>query len=475
MSGQYTLTAFLFLSLISNLVYSQQWIDEKYEYDSLLNINYGSAINFNGTETDLYLDLYLPKCDEPQLSSEWPLLIFIHGGAFIEGSKDDQSIQQYCKSFAKRGYVTATVSYRLGFISDDVAWNCNYPNYECIFATDTSEWIRAYYRGVQDIKGAIRYIVNRQNEYSVDPNNVFLAGESAGAFIAMGAGLMQEEERPLATFALPDAPPPHNNALNCSYNSSEVFSGSISRPDLGSVEGTIETSTTDYTIKGVGNFFGAMFNNLLLTSNPAKPKPSIYSFHQPCDLIVPIDSRQALWGLDWCMTNGYNCYAIANTPTAHGSQTISNWNSDNNLEYQIENHFTATSFPYSFLLGTASCIDQANNPCHAYDNKSLREEELATFFSGLVTSGAICTATGYQTHNQFLEVYPNPASSILTINTSNLSIESVKVYNLFGQRQNIQWNSNEHTIDISHLTNGCYWATIQSNSNEHLFFRFVKR
>ena len=468
----------IFASVFSIIGLAQQWIDKQYDYDSTLNIEYGTAINFNGTSTDLFMDVYTPKCANVGEQSNWPLLVFVHGGAFISGSKDDVSIQQLCKSFAKRGYITASVSYRLGFVSDDVAWNCNYPNYECVFATDTLEWARAYYRGVQDVKGAVRYLVNRQQQFGIDTNNVFLAGESAGSFIAMGVGLMDDEsERPFGTNAIADAPAPNANAFGCSYNVNETFSGPVSRPDLGTISGTIEPSTVDYTIKGIGNFYGAMMGDLLQISDPLKPKPAIYSFHRPCDIIVPISSKQALWGLDWCMTNGYGCFAIANTPIVHGSKTISDWNVNNSYGYTIENHFTTVNFPYDFYFGTGSCVDQVNNPCHAYDNKTQREGELASFFAGYVTSGQICQLAGINTSENFLEVYPNPASTHINIRTSIHSKAKVEIYNVMGELQisNQLEASSTPLIKIENLTQGYYFSKITFENGNSFYFQFIKK
>ena len=146
----------LFIYLVNLFTYGQQWIDQQYQYDSVLNVPYGASVNFNGTMDSLHMDIYTPKCLGINQVSSWPLMVIIHGGAFIEGSKNDASVQDYCKDFARRGYVTASISYRLGFISDDNLWTCNYPNYSCIFAGDSAEWVRANYRGIQDAKGAIR-------------------------------------------------------------------------------------------------------------------------------------------------------------------------------------------------------------------------------------------------------------------------------------------------------------------------------
>ena len=457
--------------------YAQEWIDLQYSYDSIMNIPYGSEVNFNGETETLLMDLYLPKCQVDQVELRRPLAIFIHGGAFISGSKDEASIQQYCKNFAKRGYVTAAISYRLGFISDDQAWTCNFPNYNCVFASDTSEWIRAYYRGVQDAKGALRYLMNQNQQYMIDTSNVFISGESAGSFIAMGAALMDvDSERPIDTYALSNAPAPNTNTMTCSHNSGQVFTGPISRPDLGGIQGSIEPSTVNYTIKGIGNIFGAMFGNLLQENDPLKLKPAIYSFHQPCDLIVPINSKQALWGLDWCMTNGYGCFAIANTPIAHGSQTISDWNTNNSYGYSIENHFTAQTFPYNFAFGPASCLDQGNTPCHAYDNRTARESELALFFSNLVTTGAICETVSLNENAYQFEVYPNPSGDILTIRASTELIDHIYFRNIFGDQLNLnaeEIGNGKYSFNISSIPKGSYIVEITLLNGDKTLVKFI--
>jgi hypothetical protein len=479
----------IFICLITILsihqVHSQQWIDKKYDYDSILNVTYGSALNFNGEVDSLHMDIYLPDCDDATHTSKRPLLMWIHGGSFIAGSKDDVSIQAMCKSFAKRGYVTASIDYRLGFVSDEGNWQCNYPNYSCVFATDSSEWARSYYRSIQDGKGALRYLINRHQEFRIDTNNVFVAGESAGSFVALGIGLLDTiSERPLETYAISDAPTPHSNSLNCGHNQVVNFTGNaIPRPDLGGIDGTIEPSNINYTIKGIGNMFGGMMTNLLEDIPVNKTKPAIYSFHQPCDIIVPIDSNYVYWGLSWCFTHGYNCYGIANNKKMlYGSRTFSEWNTDNGLGYEIQNEFTSVNFPYSFIIGQASCTDQVNNPCHAYDNKLLRETNLATFFSDKITTNPICDtafATSISEVNLTdINVYPNPANNLINIKGSHLkNIETLVLYDPVGSvvLHQKEISKNEITIDISSFPIGMYILELKSKNGIKKSIKIVKK
>ena len=183
----------LYIFLLSLLYYpvnAQQWIDKSFSYDSIMNISYGNAINFVGGIDTLKMDVYAPKCSGTNPNYKRPLIILVHGGAFLEGDKSESSIKKLCQEFAQRGYFAASINYRLGFISDDQAWSCNYPNYSCVFATDSAEWYRAYFRAVQDGKGALRYLLNRHESFQIDTNNVFITGESAGAILALGMAFM---------------------------------------------------------------------------------------------------------------------------------------------------------------------------------------------------------------------------------------------------------------------------------------------
>jgi len=474
---------FMIFSLVfSSSSVAQQWIVKKYEYDSLLHMAYGTAENFMGQTDSLRFDLYLPRCDDQTHASRRPLILWIHGGAFLAGSKEDISITDFCKQFAKRGYVTASMDYRLGFVTDDQAWSCNYPNYSCVFAADTAEWYRAWYRGVQDAKGCLRYLMNRHALYRIDTTNVFVGGESAGAIIALGAGLLDDTlERPAATFAINTLPTPNSAAINCSFYPTGSFPiNPVARPDLGDIEGNIEPSQVSFAIKGIVNIYGAMLSDLMQISNTAL-KPSIYSFHQPCDIVVPIDFGRIYEGLSWCMTNGYGCFGIANTPMVFGSRAMSNLNTQNNYGYHIENHFSSTAFPYSFLFGQGSCADQVNNPCHAIDNRNLRESEIASFLAPLVSTFPVCdTLLLSERHSQRearCSSFPNPANDVLMIPCITNQTQKIQLFDMFGREQNVLMSvkGEQIQLDLSKQAAGIYFLHRSGNGRAPVTERIFKR
>lgn len=83
------------------------------------NIVYGTgAINGAGSgEMQLQLDLYHPS--GAGLPAQLPGVIFIHGGGFWSGTKEDLPIRMLAIEYAKRGYIAASIGYRLNGVNPD--------------------------------------------------------------------------------------------------------------------------------------------------------------------------------------------------------------------------------------------------------------------------------------------------------------------------------------------------------------------
>jgi PKD repeat protein/acetyl esterase/lipase len=147
------------------------------------NIQYGQAPQWVWPYTNekLYLDVYQPLND---VNTNRPLIIFAHAGGFLNGSKTVDNMIAICDSFARKGYVTASIDYRKGFNPLDA---------------ESAE--RAVYRGIQDGKAAVRFFKNNANLYGIDTNFVYFGGMSAGGFISLHVAYMDlESERPNSTY-----------------------------------------------------------------------------------------------------------------------------------------------------------------------------------------------------------------------------------------------------------------------------------
>lgn len=452
------LTAFLFAIFCTYSIFAQMpvvvnWVDKV--LDTILvekNIRYGSAFDFAGDSVPLELNIYRTVCTKgSQILSNQPLLVVIHGGSFLAGNKDEPSIVQYCKDFAARGYIAVSINYRLGFVNDNGANNCNYPNYQCFFAADSAEWFRALYRGIQDANDAINFMLKYdfpiilgasglyQVNAGIDQDNIFVVGESAGALIALGVALMDStaEKFPQA-YALNSLPKPHSNTSFCPHNSNRILPDTIARPDLGSIFGSQYNALNRKPIKAVGNMFGALTTDLLKL-HKTNQKPAIFSYHRPCDLVVPIDEGTVYNGLNWCFTNGYGCFAIDNVPKVYGSRSFSKWNDSFNYGYTISNYFTTDTFNFAYLLGQYSCVNQVNQSCHGYDNRNLRDSLLAAFFAPFVSSQTrfcleLVSVDNTDMASNLLHVYPNPFSETISIHNNTGKNCSYYLYDMIGRQ-----------------------------------------
>lgn len=111
----------------------------------------------NPDNQHLQLDLARPAGDGP-----FPAVLHIHGGGFRAGSRQGYSGQ--IKEFAARGYVAATVSYRLA------------PKYP-------------FPAAVHDVKAAVRWLRANARKYHIDPNRIGVTGGSAGGHLAQFLGV----------------------------------------------------------------------------------------------------------------------------------------------------------------------------------------------------------------------------------------------------------------------------------------------
>lgn len=142
---------------------------------SVSNILYGKALNIAGVQEELYMDVYEPDNDTAKKRA---MIIFVHGGGWVSHNKDDG--KEFCTLFAKKGYVAASIDYRLGM---------EYPINEKTRG-------EAVYRGAQDINAAIRYARSNSSMFGIDTGQIFIGGYSAGAVNAVQAAYLDENEVP---------------------------------------------------------------------------------------------------------------------------------------------------------------------------------------------------------------------------------------------------------------------------------------
>jgi dienelactone hydrolase len=125
-------------------------------------------------EIPLLLDLWKPAdVNHPALR---PGLILIHGGSFTGGSKSAGGIVDLIQRFAQRGYVTASIDYRL--VGDD-------PPTEDIARDPLDPVSRAAAAAMVDAGKAVEWMRANAAQYRIDPNRIAIGGYSAGAITSM--------------------------------------------------------------------------------------------------------------------------------------------------------------------------------------------------------------------------------------------------------------------------------------------------
>ncbi len=146
---------------------SEQEQQQSYQSPVFEEIRQVTEIYAIKDQDTLGIDIFIPE-DEP--SNNRAVIMYVHGGGFSGGRRDDSSHLAFCRSLAGYGYVAATMSYRL--IMKGKSFHCDQP---------ANNKIAAFQSVTEDILSATDYLIRHRSEYGLDPNKVVLVGSSAGA------------------------------------------------------------------------------------------------------------------------------------------------------------------------------------------------------------------------------------------------------------------------------------------------------
>lgn len=145
------------------------------------NVVYATAPDLvTGAPVQLRLDLYEPTGD--QVAAR-PAIVWVHGGGFKGGSKS--ATTQVAIDYAKRGYVTASINYRLdpGNRCQDVQDGVITDPDE--LAVERARCERAIIAAQHDAQAVVRWLRANAATYRVDPGRIAMGGFSAGAVTAL--------------------------------------------------------------------------------------------------------------------------------------------------------------------------------------------------------------------------------------------------------------------------------------------------
>jgi acetyl esterase/lipase len=143
------------------------------------NIIYAEAVDQSGNDVDLRLDMYEPTGDTHDAR---PAIVWVHGGGFRTGSKTSPEIVDQARTFARKGYVSVSISYRLS------ATGCiPNPDASCITAIRHAKY---------DAQAAVRWLRANADTYDIDPARIAVGGTSAGAITALNVGYGAADTEP---------------------------------------------------------------------------------------------------------------------------------------------------------------------------------------------------------------------------------------------------------------------------------------
>jgi acetyl esterase/lipase len=106
------------------------------------------------------LDLYFPD----QSNGKFPVAVYVHGGGWTSGDKSGMSGLELAPELIRRGFLVASVNYRLAPASHFPAM-------------------------IQDVKCAVRFLRARADLYNLDAQRIGVWGDSAGGHLAALMGI----------------------------------------------------------------------------------------------------------------------------------------------------------------------------------------------------------------------------------------------------------------------------------------------
>ena len=127
---------------------------------------------------DLFLDVYNPTkgSDTSFKGIQKPTIVFMFGGGFIRGTRDDDSYHSWFKKMTDKGYRIISIDYRLGLKGSNK-----------VGVAQVNVLDKAIHMAVEDLFSATAFIVENAEELGVDPENIVISGSSAGAITVMQA------------------------------------------------------------------------------------------------------------------------------------------------------------------------------------------------------------------------------------------------------------------------------------------------
>jgi predicted esterase len=122
---------------------------------------------------NLKLDVWQPEDQRDDKAC----VIYVFGGGFFCGSRNDSLSISACRALTDKGFVAISIDYRLGLTDTKID--------TLMLANITNPFLRSINWAVEDLSAAITYVCKHAEELNIDPKRIILTGASAGAITVL--------------------------------------------------------------------------------------------------------------------------------------------------------------------------------------------------------------------------------------------------------------------------------------------------
>ncbi len=388
------------------------------------DITYGQNNSWNNAATVLKMDFYEPTGDT---ETARPLIIWVHGGSFIGGSKMDIDVKTWSERFAKKGYACASIDYRIGF-----------------FPFDSANAVKAVVRATQDLRAAIRFFYkDRQttDTYKIDTTKIYIGGSSAGAITALHVGYLDKECE-----------------ISDYLNANTIAS-------LGGLEGASGNPGYSMDVKAVINGCGALARYSWLEAGDI-PLCSIHGTNDgtvkynrgivnPGTPLMYLDGSRMIHKRACAVGLDHQFYTFSGAPHVPYAGTTAAA-----LAYMD----TTVNFVRDFLVRQLGCTQAISQP----ENSPLQAATLypINYCDGSPVDEA-CEIIGFDEIKSIdFSIYPNPAKDKLTVEFSAEGNYSIQIIDLMGRTIVANKSITSGTIlSLDKLTSGNYFVVISDEKS----------
>lgn len=386
------------------------------------DIVYGSAININNQPETLKLDMYEPTGDTASIR---PLIVLAHGGSFIGGDKTD--MLYIGTEMAKRGYIVASINYRLGLG----------------FPIDSIRAMRAVWRATQDMKAAVRFFSKdaaTTNTYKVDPNMIFIGGASAGAIMAVH-------------YAYLDQPAEIPSTIDTNL--------------LGGLEGNSGNAGYSSSAKAVVNICGAIADTCWMQPGDE----DLVSLQGNDDNTVPYCSDNVyLVSFKIMVIHGLGTMVKRANNISLSNPVHTFYGQDHSSPGDTINVDTTIALASDFLYMQMGCIP--TNTVN-YTNIPICLTNLPNTYSSCLLNPGM---NDIVLNDENVSLYPNPASENLILALKNVKGGkfSGEVHDIAGRTvSKFNFSGKEYLIRRNQIQSGIYFLKLNSDAGESFITKII--